>query len=145
MGFLRRLLRGGDGPGADVADGARGEPEGELLVASEATFDAHADRHRVTVWLRVYDPAFENEREQQRVFELENRIMRALDEAGAGEHDTNALEPGYVALRLVGEDADAIVATVAPLLGDVPPGSYLAVRRGPAGTAEDRLDPAAAG
>ena len=66
--------------------------------------------------------------------------MKALDEAGTGEHDTNALEAGFLAVRLVGPDADAIVATILPLLDDAPAGSYLAVRRGPSGAAEDRLD-----
>jgi len=74
------------------------------------------------------------------VFALENRLMQALDAAGAGEHDTNALERGYMAMRLVGEDADAIVTTVTPLLADAPEGSYLAVRRGPSGTGEDRVE-----
>jgi len=97
-------------------------------------------QQRVTVWLRLDDPEFERAREQQRVFALENSIMRALDEAGAGEHDTNALERGFLAMRLVGDDADAIVAVVVPLLDGAPAGSYLAVRRGPAGTGEDRLD-----
>jgi hypothetical protein len=139
VSFLRRLLGGGDdASGARRVDGPVDDPE--WLVATEATFEADADRQRVTVWLRLVDPTFESAREQLRVFALENELMRALDEAGAGEHDTNALERGFLALRLVGEDADAIVAVVTPLLTDTPPGSYLAVRRGPAGTGEDRLD-----
>ena len=119
-----------------------GQPadDAEWRQSAEATFDAHADKHRVTLWLRLYDPDFETTREQQRAFALENRLMRALDEAGAGEHDTNSLEKGYLAMRMVGEDADAIVAVVLPLLGEVPEGSYLAVRRGPAGTGEDRIE-----
>jgi hypothetical protein len=141
MGFLRRLLGGGSDDAVGDGDDARGEVDGvDPQVASEATFDAQGDRHRVTVWLRVYDASFENEREQQRVFVLENRVMRALDEASVGEHDTNSIEPGYFAMRLVGDDADAIVAVVRPLLRDVPAGSYLAVRHGPAGSAEERVD-----
>jgi hypothetical protein len=115
-------------------------PDEGYLVASEATFEAWADRQRVTVWLRLADPAFLNEREQVRLFALEDRIMRALDESGAGEHDTNSLETGYLALRLVGEDADAIVGVITPLLAEAPAGSYLAARRGPAGSAEQRID-----
>jgi hypothetical protein len=145
MGFLKRLLGavgpesdGGAGPSAGPADDA------EWRRSAEATFEADADKHRVTIWLRLYDPSFETMREQQKVFALENRIMRALDEAGAGEHDTNSLEQGYLALRLVGEDAGAIVTVVEPLLADAPAGSYLAVRRGPAGTGEERFDVGAA-
>ncbi|HSM34338.1 MAG TPA: hypothetical protein VK987_09645 [Anaerolineae bacterium] len=137
MSFLRRLFgNGGEGPGA--ADGP--VDDAEWRRAADATFEAHADKHRVTIWLRLYDPSFESMREQQRVFALENRIMRTLDEAGAGEHDTNSLERGYLALRLVGEDAEAMVAVVLPLLAEAPDGSYLAVRRGPAGTGEERIE-----
>jgi hypothetical protein len=140
VGFLRRLLGGsGDGDAAAPA-GRASDDEAEWRTAHEATFDATADRHRVTVWLRLTDPAFENEREQQRLFGLENSLMRALDASAAGEHDSNSLEAGYLAIRLVGDDAGAIVDVVRPLLADAPSGSYLAVRHGPAGSAEERLD-----
>jgi hypothetical protein len=137
LSFLRRLLGGGsDGDTGSAA----GEPaDDEDWQSAEATFEAHADKHRVTLWLRLLDPTFETMREQQRVFALENRVMRELDGAGAGEHDTNELERGFLAMRLVGSDADAIVAVVLPLVSDVTEGSYLAVRRGPAGTAEERI------
>ncbi|HZW01955.1 MAG TPA: hypothetical protein VFF55_10350 [Candidatus Deferrimicrobium sp.] len=138
MGFLRRLF-GGSGDGEERVPVARaGDGEDEWRTAHEATFDATADRHRVTVWLRLTDPGFENDREQQRLFALENGLMRGLDASGMGEHDSNSLEAGYLAVRLVGDDADAVVAVVRPLLVDAPRGSYLAVRRGPAGTGEDR-------
>jgi hypothetical protein len=137
MSFLRRWLGGGLGPDADDG-GATGAQEG-LLVASEATFDAYADRQRVTVWLRLRHADFEDAREQRRLFALEDDLMRALDESGAGEHDTNSLEGGYLAIRLIGDDADAVVAVVLPLLAGTERGSYLAVRRGPAGSGEDRI------
>jgi len=140
VGFLKRLLGGGSEDAG--SGGAPGTPadDAEWRQSAEATFEAYAERHRVSVWIRLLDPEFETVREQQRVFTLENRLMRALDEATVGEHDTNALERGFMAVRLVGDDADAIVAVVMPLLSDAPAGSYLAVRRGPAGTAEDRIE-----
>jgi hypothetical protein len=145
VGFLKRLL-GAAGPESEGGAGPPTEPadDAEWRRSAEATFEADADKHRVTIWLRLYDPSFETMREQQKVFALENRIMRALDEAGAGEHDTNSLEQGYLALRLIGEDAEAIVTVVEPLLTDAPAGSYLAVRRGPAGVGEERFDVGAA-
>jgi hypothetical protein len=137
MSFLRRWLGGGPGPEGD-GGAALGVQEG-FLVASEASFDAHADRQRVTVWLRLKGADFEDAREQRRIFGLEDALMRALDESGAGEHDTNSLESGYLAIRLVGDDADAVVAVIVPLLAEAEHGSYLAVRRGPAGSGEDRI------
>jgi hypothetical protein len=138
MGFLKRILGGGSDNDGGAPAGAPSD-DAEWRQSAEATFEAHADKHRVTVWLRLYDANLENTREEQRVFALENELMRALDDAGCGEHDTNSLEKGFMAMRLVGPDADAIVAVIVPLLADVPAGSYLAVRRGPAGTGEDRL------
>lgn len=141
MGFLKRLLGTASPETAGGADPTTGPADdAQWRRSAEATFEAHADKHRVTIWLRLYDPSFETMREQQQVFALENRIMRALDEAGAGEHDTNSLEQGYLALRLVGEDAGAIAAVVEPLLAEAPAGSYLAVRHGPAGTGEERVE-----
>jgi hypothetical protein len=137
VGFLKRIFGGGGEGGAPSGLPA---DDAEWRQSAEATFEAHADKHRVTFWMRLYDPDFETMREQQKAFALENTLMRALDEAGVGEHDTNSLERGFMAMRMVGPDADAIVAVVEPLLADAPEGSYLAVRRGPAGTAEDRLE-----
>lgn len=139
MGFLRRIFGGGEGDSGQRGSGAPAD-DAEWRQSAEATFEAHADKHRVTFWMRLYDPSFETTREQQRAFALENALMRVLDEAGAGEHDTNSLERGFLAMRLVGPDADAIVAVILPLLADAPDGSYLAIRRGPAGTGEDRLE-----
>jgi len=141
MGFLKRLFGGGDS-GDSGGDGSGGGPadDAEWRESAEATFEAHADKHRVSFWMRLYDPNFETMREQQKVFALENTLMRALYEAGTGEHDTNSLERGFMAMRFVGADADAIVAVVLPLLVEAPEGSYLAVRRGPAGTGEDRIE-----
>ncbi len=138
MSFLKRLFGGGGETGG--ASGGQSADDDEWRQSAEATFEAHGDKHRVTFWMRLYDPDFETMREQQKVFALENTLMRALDEAGAGEHDTNSLERGYMAMRMVGDDADAIVAVILPLLSEAPEGSYLAVRRGPTGTGEDRIE-----
>ena len=89
MSFLKRLLGGG---ADETARAGPGEEAGALLEASEGTFELHGDEHRVTVWLRLVDPTFENEREQLRLFGLEDQLMRALESSGTGEHDTNALE-----------------------------------------------------
>jgi len=140
VSFLKRLLGGGGDTEPTSSGGDGSGEEIDLTIAAEASFDANAERQRVTVWLKLNDPSFESEREQQAVFRLENRIMAALEEAGVGEHDTNSLETDYFAMRLYGDDADAIVAVVQPLLADAPAGSYLAVRHGPVTAAEDRVE-----
>jgi hypothetical protein len=43
-------------------------------------------------------------------------------------------------MRLLGPDPDRIVEVLRPLLAGVPARSYLTVRRGPPGTAEERIE-----
>lgn len=119
---MRRLLGGGGGTEHDQA--------------TAATAD---DREQLTVLLRLSDPELLNEREQMHVYALEDRLMKALDESGAGTHETNELEGGYLRIQLLGPQAESIAEVVRPHLADAPLGSYLAIRRGPPGTSEERL------
>lgn len=120
MSFLRRLFGGV-----------------EESTAVEVPPD---DRQAVTVLLRLNDPELANGREQAAVYALEDRLMRALDESGAGTHEGNDLDRGFLRITLVGPDADRIVEVIRPLLSEAAPGSYLALRRGAEGTSEERLD-----
>ena len=70
--------------------------------------------------------------------------MRTLEGSGAGSYDTNDLAPGFFRMTMLGADADRILGIVSPLLQEAPAGSYLAVRRGPSGTSEERLEIGAA-
>ena len=125
MGFLRRLLGSSS---ADQADADAG---------SDPVED---ERPQVTAWLRLSDPEFGNAREQQRIYELENRIIAAVETAGAGAYDTNELGNGAFGMRLLGPDPDRIVEVLRPLLADAPAGSYLTVRRGGPGVSEERVE-----
>jgi hypothetical protein len=122
VGFLRRLFA----RDAEELDAPQ-EPVAE-------------DRQSVVAWIRLGDRNFENEREQQKLFELENRVIRTLEGSGIGSYDTNDLVPGFFRMTMLGPDADRIVEVVAPLLRDTPAGSYLAVRRGPSGSSEERFE-----
>ncbi len=107
--------------------------------------DEHAppppdERQQVTVLLCLADPELTNEREQVRVYGLEDRLMKALDESGAGTHETNELVSGFLRIQLLGPDAERMAEVIRPHLVDAPPGSYLALRRGPPGTSDERLD-----
>jgi hypothetical protein len=124
MGFLKRLFS--PTPADEPSDGD-GEP-------------VEDERPTVTAWVRLADPEFTNEREEQRVFELENRIIKAIEGAGAGVFDTNELAHGAFGMRLLGPDPDRIVELLRPLLAEAPDGSYLTLRRGGTGTSEERVE-----
>ena len=124
MGFLRRLL--GSTP-ADQSDADADEPPAD-------------ERPQVTAWVRLSDAEFGNAREQQHVYELENRIIAAVETAGVGTYDTNELGNGAFGMRLLGPDPDRIIEVLRPLLADAPAGSYLTVRRGGPGVSEERVE-----
>jgi hypothetical protein len=129
MGFLRRLF--GSESHADTTSGASGDDtDGEELPD---------DRPRVTAWIRLGDPAFTNEREQQRVFQLENRIIKAVEDTGAGTYDTNELVNGAFGMRLVG-DTERLLEVVRPMLRAEPAGSYLTVRAAGSNASEERVE-----
>jgi hypothetical protein len=127
VGFLRRLFGSGTD---DDAIGETDEGDGDELPD---------DRARVTAWIRLGDASFTNEREQQRVFQLENRIIKAVEEAAAGTYDTNELVNGAFGMRLVG-DPDRLLAVVRPLLKAEPAGSYLTVRPAGPDASEERVE-----
>jgi hypothetical protein len=140
MGFLRKLFGGGDGSSEAAVPSSAGGPEEDGPLVAGPVSDGDPTLQRVVAWIRLNDPTFEASREQQRMFALEDRLMRALFDSGAGDLDTNELDRGFLALRFQGRDADAMTRVLVPLLSEVPPGSYLAVRRGPYGAAEDRIE-----
>ena len=127
MDALRRLFGGGGPKEEEDADDSAVVPVG-------------ADEHSVVVWVRLGDAGFTNEREQTRLFELENRVMAAVDSAGCGTYETNDVDRGFFRMHIHGPDADRIVDVVRPVLTGCPPGSYLATRSGPMGTSEERTD-----
>src|SRR3954465_133886 len=127
MAFLKRLFgSGSDDANAASTDGDDGD-------------EIPDDRPRVTAWICLGDASFTNEREQQRVFQLENRIIKAVEDAGAGTYDTNELVNGAFGMRLVG-DPDALVAGVRQMRGRKPAGSYLTVRPGGSNVSEERIE-----
>jgi hypothetical protein len=132
MSFLRRMFGSHSGEADDSSPSA-------TFADDDAAEELPVDRPRVTAWIRLGDPGFTNEREQQRVFQLENRIIKAVEDAGAGTYDTNELVNGAFGMRLVG-DPDALLAVVRPMLSREPAGSYLTVRQGGSNASEERVE-----
>lgn len=140
MGLFKKLFGGGDGAERPASGASGGGAEGDMPPVSGPVTDGDPTLHRIVAWIPLNDPTFETSREQQRLFALEDRCMRALFESGAGDLDTNELDRGFFAIRFQGRDADAMAAVLVPLMAEAPRGAYLAVRRGPYGAAEDRID-----
>lgn len=77
------------------------------------------------------------------VFEIEDRLVEAIERAGVGEFDGNLLGPGEVVLYAYGPDADRLFEVMEPILRAVPAKEAWAVKRfGPPApaTREVRVD-----
>jgi hypothetical protein len=55
------------------------------------------------------------------LFTLEDRLIRAIGEARAGEFDGNEFGPGVVTLYAYGPDANRLFAAMEPVLRSFPP------------------------
>ena len=103
-----------------------------------------SDEHAVTTHLPLSGDEFGAESEREAVYELEDRIARAVGRIG-GEHDGNEFGEGQAILYTDGPDADAIFDAVRESLADLPvrAGAYAIKRYGraddPAAT-EQRVD-----
>jgi hypothetical protein len=137
-GFLSRLLGR-----PETGERTKQEPEGgrpEALQEEENAASApEPEGPSVVAYLKLSDAELTNDREQMRLFALEDRLMRAIDASGAGTYEGNYLDRGFLRLYASGPDADRLAAVIRPLLEGAPPGSVLVKRNGPPGADEERI------
>ena len=81
---------------------------GDASVAGDGT----ATEHAVFLHFTMSGDGFGSEHERQLIFELEERLERAVDKAGAGELDGNEFGGGEAVLYLYGPDKDRLWAAV---------------------------------
>ena len=76
-----------------------------------------------------------------RVFELEDEIMRQVEESGTGEYDGNEIGGGYFTLYMYGSSAARLWDLCLPILKNFhpPAGSYAIKRYGKPGARQDRI------
>ena len=86
--------------------------------------------HAVIVHLSVADDSTE----LSGFFDLEDRLIAAIEKAKAGEFDGNEVGGGEQVLYMYGPDAERLFAAVRPVLASLPPpaGSYAVLRWGAA-------------
>jgi hypothetical protein len=70
----------------------------------------------VTIFLRLSDAKFGSEAEVTRLQELELKVEQAIVRAGTGEVDGNEIGLGEYIIFTYGQDADALYASIAPVL-----------------------------
>ena len=72
--------------------------------------------HAVIVHLRLDDDRFGSVEKRESIFELQDALKDAIDEAEAGEFDGDEFGQGECILFMYGPNADVLFDTVKPLL-----------------------------
>jgi hypothetical protein len=93
------------------------------------------------VFLRLSDESLGTAEDREGIFELEDRVVAAVKDAGAGECDGHEFGGGWGQLYFYGPDAKHLADVTIPLLRRFEPrrGSYVVQRYGGAGAREERL------
>jgi len=83
--------------------------------------DDDPNGHGVLVRIPPSDDEFGAENERKAIFELEGRLIAAIEAAEAAEFDGNEFGGGECTLYMYGPDADALFAAVEPVLREFVP------------------------
>lgn len=67
-----------------------------------------AEEHAVIVYYKLSDNEYGTEDEREVVYDLEGRLERAIEAAGAGEFDGNEFGGGKAVLYMYGPDKDRL-------------------------------------
>ncbi len=100
-----------------------------------------SDEQAVLVWIKLSDEAFGSGDDEDIVFALEDELVAAIGEQGAGEFDGNEFGDGGCTLYMYGRSADCLFEVIAPILraASLPLGSYVVKRYGDPGAPEERI------
>ncbi len=95
-------------------------------------------RQAVFVFIKLSDGDMGDERDDEAIYALEDRLNQVIEEQGVGELDGDEWGNGNCQLFMYGKNADRIFEVITPLLlaHEAPAISYAVKRYGPAGAPE---------
>jgi len=107
--------------------------------------EQEGEQQALIVWIRLSDDGSGTSEERQRVFKLEDEMMRVIEESGVGEYDGNEIGGGFFTLYMYGPSASQLWKIAEGILTrfEPSPGSYAITRYGKPGAREVRISLAA--
>ena len=84
---------------------------------------------------------WEDDEQVERLFKLEEEVMKAIEDSGAGEYDGNEIGEGTFTMYAYGPSASKLFGVAMPILAkyQLPSGSQAMMRYGRPGAEEDRI------
>jgi hypothetical protein len=100
-----------------------------------------AEEQALIITIPLHSGKTGNADELKRLYALEDQLIVAMKESGAGEYDGNEIGEGVFTIYIYGPNADRLFAVVRPILKKFrpPTGSYLIKRYGKPGSKQDRV------
>jgi hypothetical protein len=94
------------------------------------------------VYVRLSDEQHGEHNEREDIFRLEDEMIKAIDDASAGEFDGNEFGGGFCTLYMYGTSTTQLWEAVAPVLRKfrLPAGSYAIKQFGEAGAPEEGIE-----
>jgi hypothetical protein len=98
------------------------------------------DEQAVIVWIRLANDDSGSPEELEHCFKVEEEVLRAVEDSGAGEYDGNEIGGGFFKLYAYGPSAERLWDIIVPVLKQfqIPSGSYVIKRYGGPGSKQDR-------
>jgi hypothetical protein len=99
-------------------------------------------RQAVIAYFKLSDDVWGDPEDFAHMYDWEDELIEAIDEAGVGEFDGIGRGLGFLDFYMYGPSADALLAVVEPLLRSFSPrqGSYVVKQYGEPGAPEIRVD-----
>jgi hypothetical protein len=100
-----------------------------------------AEEQALIITIPLHSEKTGNADELKRLYALEDQLIVAIKESGAGEYDGNEIGEGVFTIYIYGPSAERLFAVVRPILKKFrpPTGSYLIKRYGKPGSKQDRV------
>lgn len=111
-----------------------------LFVLSPRVANA-AEEQALIITIPLHSGKTGNADELKRLYALEDHLIVAIKESGAGEYDGNEIGEGVFTIYVYGPSAERLFAVVRPILKKFrpPTGSFLVKRYGKPGSKQDRV------
>ena len=100
-----------------------------------------AEEQALIITIPLHSGKTGNADELKRLYALEDQLIVAIKESGAGEYDGNEIGEGVFTFYIYGPSAERLFSVVRPILKKFrpPAGSYLIKRYGKPGSKQDKL------
>jgi hypothetical protein len=102
---------------------------------------AVSEEEALIIHLRLSDGNSGSHEEREKIFKLEDAVIKKIENSGAGEYDGNEIGGGFFTMYMYGSSTERLWDLTSPIIKAFPTrtGSYAIKRYGKVGSKEDHI------